>query len=302
MGKPAKLDRRREQIEDAKQARTHYLYAWLSWGPEPDTPCYKTLHEYFPGAIPGAAVHARLSSFLASEYGMVRQNTLFGMSTCPDEINNRKGSLTNMMTGHWGEFFPLGGISGAPFVGKTGFGAFSAHVPENGHIILLYGPHVGISTEGEVGKHLRDGQRHNSTACGAVIGAYNACCANSGKQDLEFDETDMQMDWIKSQIAPHAERIRAQRNPMAELAYQAFEMVNAKIKKIVNTNFGPGSLVLVGGIQLNMPEPCCDHFLPLAFEVMKKGADTEDLMSAFNLYVPTEQQELATTYDKLSGA
>merc|ERR1711972_513173 len=135
-----------------------------------------------------------------------------------------------------------------------------------------------------------------------VSGAYNACCASNGEQDLEFDETDMQMDWIKSQIAPHAERIRAQRNPMAELAYQAFEMVNAKIKKIVNTNFGPGALVLVGGIQLNMPEPCCDHFLPLAFEVMKKGADTEDLMSAFNLYVPTEQQELATTYDKLSGA
>merc|ERR1712217_208976 len=261
----------------------------MNWGPEPDTPCYKTLHECFPGAIPGAALHARLSSFLAMEYGMVAENTLFGMSTCPDEINNRKGSLTNMMSEHWGEFFPLGGISGAPFVGKTGFGAFSAHVPENGNIILLYGPHVGISREGEVGKYRRDGQLQNSTACGAVIGAYNACCAGNGQQDLEFDEADMQMGWIKSQIAPHVERLRVQQNPMAELAYQAFEMVDAKIKKIVNTNFGPGYLVLVGGIQLNMPEPCCDHFLPLAFEVRRKDDPAKDLMAAFNLHVPTEQ-------------
>ena len=34
------------------------------------------------------------------------------------------------MASYWGECFPMGGIGGAPFVGKTGFGAFSAHVPD----------------------------------------------------------------------------------------------------------------------------------------------------------------------------
>merc|ERR1711972_383468 len=196
-----------------------------------------------------------------------------------------------MMAEHWGEFFPLGGISGAPFVGKTGFMAFSHHVPANGNIILLYGPHVGISEAGEVGKFLRDGQLQCSTACGAVIGAYNACCAADG-QDLEFDETDMQMGWIKAQIAPHVERLKVQQNPMAELAYQAFEMVDAKIKKIVNTNFGPGYLVLVGGIQLNMPEPCCDHFLPLAFEVRRKDDPPQRSHGSF---------QLACTYRAVPG-
>jgi len=128
------------------------------------------------------------------------------MSICPDEINNQKGGLSNLMAECWGEFFPLGGISGAPFVGKTGFKAFSHHVPDHGNIILLYGPHVAISAEGEVGKYLREGQEQESTACGAVIGAYNACCNHAGDEE-EFDEADMQMGWIKSQIAPHVERI-----------------------------------------------------------------------------------------------
>merc|ERR1712050_207278 len=103
----------------------------------------------------------------------------------------------------------------------------------------------------------------------------------------------MQMGWIKSQIAPPVERLRVQQNPMAELAYQAFEMVNAQIKKIVNTNFGTGYLVLVGGIQLNMPEPCCDHFLPLVFEVRKRDVEAKNLMDAFKFQSHMESVQSA---------
>ena len=63
-------------------------------------------------------------------FGLTPQNTIYGQSICPDEINNEKGDLASMMGDYWGECFPLGGIGGAPFVGKTGFAAFSHHVPE----------------------------------------------------------------------------------------------------------------------------------------------------------------------------
>ena len=100
--------------------------------------------------------------------GLTAENTIYGQSICPDEINNEKGDLATLMADHWGECFPMGGIGGAPFVGKTGFGAFSHHVPDDGHIIILFGPHIAISDEGELGKYLREGQVHESTACGAV--------------------------------------------------------------------------------------------------------------------------------------
>jgi hypothetical protein len=31
-----------------------------------------------------------------------------------------------------------------PFVGKTGWGAFSSHCPEDGNIVILFAPHVGV--------------------------------------------------------------------------------------------------------------------------------------------------------------
>ena len=96
----------------------------------------------------------------------------------------------------------MGGIGGAPFVGKTGFAAFSHHVPDDGHVLILFGPHVGVreprkwsgpvvdsrladaalrqvSEAGVVGKYCRKGQSCDSSACGAVLSAY---CQDRGAQ------------------------------------------------------------------------------------------------------------------------
>mmetsp|Transcript_12236 Transcript_12236/g.22030 ORF Transcript_12236/g.22030 Transcript_12236/m.22030 type:complete len:83 (+) Transcript_12236:2-250(+) len=70
---------------------------------------------------------------------------------------------------------------------------------------------------------------------------------------------------------------------MAALAYQAFEAVKNKVDKVVNTEFGSGRLVLVGGIQINLPEPCGDHFLPLSCEVQQAGKTTIDIKDVFQI-------------------
>merc|ERR1712107_647869 len=114
--------------------------------------------------------------------------------------------------------------SGTPFSGKTGFGAFSSHVADDGHILVAFGPHVGISEDGVVGKCLREGQAAQSTACGAVVGAYNACRCGT-LPEASSDSYDMQMDFCKRQIAPHAEAISRTENPMASLAHQSYQMV-----------------------------------------------------------------------------
>jgi len=48
-------------------------------------------------------------------------------------------------------------LAGLPFTGKTGWGAFSAHVPVDGNIVIMFAPHVGIDRNGNVGKITRDG-------------------------------------------------------------------------------------------------------------------------------------------------
>ena len=49
----------------------------------------------------------------------------------------------------FGNNFNLGGLSGFPFAGTTGFGAMAAHIPDDGSCLILHGPHVGITKDGQ---------------------------------------------------------------------------------------------------------------------------------------------------------
>merc|ERR1719188_2297784 len=135
------------------------------------------MQKHFPNALPSKVVHNRTRSVLEEQLGFKPETTLLGSSFCPDEINNQERDLATLMRNHYGKIFPMGGIGGAPYVGETGFKAFSSHVADDGHIIVIFGPHVGISPAGEVGKYQRTGQDDVSTSCGAVVGAYSACVA-----------------------------------------------------------------------------------------------------------------------------
>jgi hypothetical protein len=205
-------------------------------------------------------------------------NTIYGQSICSDEINSSPNTLSDMLRTFFTHVFPLGGIGGAPFVGKTGFKAFSSHVPDSGNVFIVYGPHVGVSLEGEIGKCRRRGQNVDSTACGALVAAYNQCCAcHQGNGE----GLDMQQDWLRQQVAPCVEKVSKAPVPMAQLALEAFVIVHNKLQSIIDTDFGPGCLVLLGGVQINMPEGMEDHFLPLNFEIRARDQSAEDIIDEF---------------------
>ncbi len=63
--------------------------------------------------------------------GCNEKDTLFAQSVCPDEINHENGDVTSLFKESLGEVFHLGGLAGIPFTGKTGFAAFSHHVPDS---------------------------------------------------------------------------------------------------------------------------------------------------------------------------
>lgn len=251
--------------------------SWSYLSPPTSTPCGATLNRCFPGALPGSILLKTVSAILEAE-GLTPENTIYGQSICSDEINNEAGGTARLFTEHWGvndEHFPLGGIGGAPYVGKTGFGAFSGHVPDGGNVMLLFGPHIGVSDAGELGKYLRHGQACKSTACGAVVGAYGACKAGKGR---ESDASDMQQVWLEKKIGSSLGRIEASAEPMAELMRATYEHIHIEVDTIVHTKFSDGKLVLIGGIQLNIGKPFEDHFLPLSFRVLQTGKSEVDLL------------------------
>merc|ERR1740129_2239920 len=188
----------------------------------------------FPGAMPGnKVVDLMLDSM--KQYGIRKNNVVYGMAICPDEINGNRGHVTTILTRYYGRNFFVGGLGGAPYVGKTGFMAFSHHVPDDGNVVIVFGPHIGFSPEGEPGKFLRKGQDKLSTSCGAVIAAYGQCTSSD---KMPKDEQDLEQSWLREKLGPHCAALSSSKNPMPELVMKAYKEVEEEMLAIVNTDFG----------------------------------------------------------------
>lgn len=111
-----------------------------------------------------------------------------------------------------------------PFTGKTGWGAFSSHCPEDGNIVVMFAPHVGIDSDGTIGKVLRQGQPCSSTSCGAAIGALGAVEKEEVVGKLPSGYHDHQMEVIKDLLRPHVNELKCSENKLVDLAYKMYEI------------------------------------------------------------------------------
>lgn len=238
--------------------------------------------QYFPGAIGSSTTLSKVASIL-KPYGFTAANTLFAQSMCPDEINHEIGDITDLFFKQFGEVFHLGGLAGIPFAGKTGFGAFSHHVPDGGHCFVLMAPHIGITDDMQLGLYSRYGQTCAGTACGAAIGAYRHCCSGNPIPDLASCDDDFQMCYIINEISKVTDIINekpTKNERQAELAMQTWKIGKKMLDKIINTDFGDknSKLMVLTGIQINMPREFEDFFLPLSFDMHSKDGTVTDLL------------------------
>ena len=175
----------------------------------------------------------------------------------------------------------MGGLAGIPFTGKVGFGAFSHHVPDEGHCAVLMAPHIGIDENGAFGAYSRFGQDHSGSCCGAAVGAYVHCRSGKPAPDLSLDAELYQFNYIINQVHKNMNKIvgKSECARQANLARFMHEVGSGLLSKCINTDFGcnKSTLVVLTGIQINMPFPFCDFFLPIEFFIMKKDGSKEDV-------------------------
>jgi hypothetical protein len=225
--------------------------------------------------------------------GFTPENTLFGHSVCSDEINNRKEQLLPLMINRWQEGFALGGLGGLPFAGKSGFGAYLHHVPDDGRLLIVFAPHVGIGADGQVGALQRDGQAKVSSACGAAIGAYKTL-QNQKKNPVASDpllvldivkpeytdKFDPQLDQIVQLLAPRLSGIEDSEDSIAFVTYQMYgiirELITACVTQTTDTFDYASEVAVVGGVIINRRKGG-DFFQPLSFESRRKGELPVDL-------------------------
>jgi hypothetical protein len=244
------------------------------------------LLKLFPGALDSATIDRKVGNTLA-KYGYDSGNTLLATSTCPDEVNTKPGEFMELLKSRWGENFALGGLAGLPFVGKAGFSAYAHHVPDDGKLLVVFAPHVGIDFEGKVGALKRLNQKGLSTACGAAIGAYNGIIKEALDKTPVSVETpfktgdafDAQIEYIKAKLRARLGGIDTAPDPIAFITYQMYAIVREFVDEILasqNLFADASEVAILGGIQVNGDNG--DSFMPLLFE-SKKGdnADINDL-------------------------
>lgn len=232
----------------------------------------------FPNAITNSELVARVKYALKKHgYG---SNTLLATSLCCDEVNR---DLEKAFSECYGDNFTMGGLAGVPFGGVTSFGAMAHHIPDGGSCLIVYGPHVGMDSKGNLGTVERRGRIHSGPCCGsacaaaAYVSAVYAGFQKAAKLPLGMD---IEQHFVGQLLLPHAERLDKAAHPQEELPRILYEENNKMIQRIVNKACrevaGNGKIALLGGIQINTPQGEPDQFVPMNFELLNNEGDVID--------------------------
>lgn len=235
----------------------------------------KTVKAVFPDAVTNKQLETRVANIL-SDQGFTGSNTLLASSLCCDELARRLDYDFRVV---YGNNFNLGGLSGFPFAGNTGFGAMSAHIPDDGYCLLLYGPHVGVAKDGTVGKVERPGIDLIDTCCGSAVAANNylqGITDGGAPVSVDIKEfTDFQQNIVREFILPHGNRLAEAENRMVELPYALYDSQDMLMQDIVKAGAGgvKKGIAMLGGIQINTGPTTPDYFHPLRFELMNSNGE-----------------------------
>lgn len=209
---------------------------------------------------------------------------MLATSLCSDEVNR---FLEKSFTHVYGDNFSLGGLGGFPFGGVTAFGAMTHHIPDGGSCLVLYGPHVGVNVNGDVGTVDRRGRHEGGACCGSGVAASgyvsNVLHGKVKQTGPPSSPIDAEQSYVSSMLLPFAERLEKADDAMVELPYAMFEAQDELMIEIMRKGCGAvsenGKIALLGGIEINTPAGVADYFLPLRFDIYdNSGALLESLL------------------------
>lgn len=223
------------------------------------------IKSHYPSAVKGSEMTQRIIKELSEEYGVDVSTCLLGSSICSDELNVLTTNFSASMIGP----FRMGGLAGYPFGGVTAMTAYAHHVPENGTAVLYYGPHIGVSAKGEIGKVNRRGQTKETSCCGALVGALGALQNFGGSVNITAE--DYQMNMLVQMLSGSKDALMLADMPIKELTNSAFQIIHSRMQNLLDSTrkeFFCSKIALVGAVMLNTPADQEDWVDPRHFEVI----------------------------------
>lgn len=220
---------------------------------------------HFPEALDTRDTSIKYLGLLQNGHSIDVSKILLATSLCSDDMNIPSTSFFRVVLG---PFF-LGGLGGLPFAGITGMTAFAHHIPDHGSAFIFYGPHIGITLEGELGRMYRPRQEASGFCCGALMLALQRFKDPKFKPRLK--EEDYQQTMLERELFGYREEILASENPEKCITEKAFVKIDEKIHHFLNqtkSEFKVNKIALLGGIIVNTDYGVDDYFEVRNFEVL----------------------------------
>ncbi|NUN08855.1 MAG: hypothetical protein HUU54_06740 [Ignavibacteriaceae bacterium] len=230
------------------------------------------IRTHYPNAKTGSEITETYLDLLAGEYKTKLSKMLFATSVCSDDINVSTDFRRVLKRP-----FTKGGLGGLPYTGYTGMASFSQHIPDGGEGLIFYGPHVGITDEGELGKLRRIGQKRITNCCGALMAALSRIMSSDGTKPgtlKKYPESDQQQNELERTLIPYREKIISSENPVKSITDAAYEEIHSRILKLVELakgEFNCGRVFLLGGVIINTSQGYNDFVDLRNFDVIEVG-------------------------------
>lgn len=236
------------------------------------------VRSHYPGALPASAFRREIVRWLADELGMDMAHILLATSVCADDvvfITDVAGNIeTHRATHEMFGLFEMGGLAGLPFTGKTGMTAFAHHVPDHGAACIVYGPHIGMTDDGQLGRLLRPGQHEETTACGALGVAIKHFQSHPDYQPV-LDEDDSQEALLELRLKPHMPHVLAAPHALqaaTEVVYDIIHELVYRYVAAVKQQFGCERIALIGALIINT-SPAHEDYIDLRHSSVLRLAD-----------------------------
>ncbi|AUC16805.1 hypothetical protein BTO06_17375 [Tenacibaculum sp. SZ-18] len=226
----------------------------------------EVVKQEFPNAKDAKDTSIHYLGKMQIEHQLDISKVLMATSVCSDDINVPSTTFFNVLFGP----FVMGGLGGIPFVGQTGMTAFAHHIPDNGSAFIFYGPHIGITLEGDLGKMYRPRMENTGNSCGALMLALSRL-ENKNYAPVLSDDDYQQMK-LEESLLPFREEILASDNPSKAITEATYEIIDKKIHEYLKTcknEFNVDKVTLLGGIIINTDHGVDDYFDARNFEVIE---------------------------------
>ncbi len=227
------------------------------------------VRQHYPNAKTGAEVTETFLDLLQSEYKSNLKKMLFATSVCSDDVN-----VSTDFRRVLSRPFTMGGLGGLPYAGFTGMVAFSHHIPDGGDALIFYGPHIGITDDGELGRMRRLGQKRLTNSCGALMLALDRFQHEENDEDIYVPQNvdyDYQQVLLERTLMPFKTQILESENPKKAITDYTYMQINKQIQRLVRMSikeFNCEKIFLLGGVIINTSEEFNDYVDIRNFDVI----------------------------------